>query len=243
MIRIDYLCTRVLFLINMKYKEIVFMILDEVKSTSDDAFFTEEHVLFLVNKYRGFILKQRYSDVKKPIPESNYQTICLDLVQVPAINGDPCSGVFLRSRQLVPFMMKIGTPRLYPVNYYLGEITYVSRERMRYVGHNKYLQNIIYASLGPDNYLYFKSSNPQYLHLEKVRLTGIFEDMEKASELSCEDSEDANNCDILDKTFNIEDALVPVIIELTVKELLGAEYIKKDEENNAKDDLPDENRR
>lgn len=222
----------------MKYKDIVYMVLDEIKSISDDAFFTEEHVILLVNNYRNFILKQRYSDIKKPIPESNYQTICLNLIQVPAIAGVPCEGgTFLRSKEKVPFMMKIGTPKVYPINYYLGEITYVSRERMRYVGYNKYLQNIIYASLGPDNYLYLQSSNPQYLYLEKVRLTGIFENIESVSDLLCDDSGDSINCDIMDKTFPIEDALVPPIIELVVKELLGAEYRPKDETNDAKDEL------
>lgn len=228
----------------MTYRQVIYMVLDEIKSISDDAFFTEEHVLLLVNNYRNFILKQRYSDIKKPIPESNYQTICLNLIQVPAIAGVPCEGgTFLRSKEKVPFMMKIGTPKVYPINYYLGEITYVSRERMRYVGYNKYLQNIIYASLGPDNYLYLQSSNPQYLYLEKVRLNGIFENIEYVSDLLCDDSGDSINCDIMDKTFPIEDALVPPIIELAVKELLGAEYIKGDEENNAKDDLSDENRK
>lgn len=222
----------------MKYKDIVYMVLDEIKSTSDDAFFTEGHVLLLVNNYRNFILKQRYSDIKKPIPESNYQTICLNLIQVPAIAEVPCEGgTFLRSKEKVPFMMKIGTPKVYPINYYLGEITYVSRERMRYVGYNKYLQNIIYASLGPDNYLYLQSSNPQYLYLEKIRLTGIFENIESALDLLCDDSGDSINCDIMDKTFPIEDALVPPIIELVVKELLGAEYRPKDETNDAKDEL------
>ena len=222
----------------MKYKDIVYMVLDEIKSTSDDAFFTEEHVLLLVNNYRNFILKQRYSDIKKPIPESNYQTICLNLIQVPAIAGVPCGGgTFLRSKEKVPFMMKIGTPKVYPINYYLGEITYVSRERMRYVGYNKYLQNIIYASLGSDNYLYLQSSNPQYLYLEKIRLTGIFENIESVLDLLCDDSGDSINCDIMDKTFPIEDALVPPIIELVVKELLGAEYRPKDETNDAKDEL------
>lgn len=222
----------------MTYRQVIYMVLDEIKSTSDDAFFTEEHVLLLVNNYRNFILKQRYSDIKKPIPESNYQTICLNLIQVPAVAGVPCGGgTFLRSKEKVPFMMKIGTPKVYPINYYLGEITYVSRERMRYVGYNKYLQNIIYASLGPDNYLYLQSSNPQYLYLEKIRLTGIFENIESVSDLLCDDSGDSINCDIMDKTFPIEDALVPPIIELVVKELLSAEYIPKDETNDAKDEL------
>ena len=146
------------------YKELIYMCLDELKLYSDDASYTEEHVIFLLGKYRTFLLKQKYSDIKKQIPESNYQTICLDLIEVPAISGEPCEGdSYLRSKEKIPFLMKVGNPKVYPIDYYQGEITYVSRERMRYVGYNKYLKNIIYASIGPDNYLYFKSFNPQYL--------------------------------------------------------------------------------
>ena len=236
---------RVLNLYKMStFREIIYMILDEMKISTDDSYFTEDHIMYLINKYRVLILKQRYSDIKKQIPESNYQTICLDLIEVPAISGEPCEGgSYLRSKEKIPFLMKIGNPMVYPVDYYQGGITYVSRERMRYIGYNKYLQNIIYCSLGPDNYLYFKSDNPQYLYLEKVKLTGIFEDPQAASELQCPDENGDTVCDVLDKTFPIEDALIPPMIELVVKELLSAEYIKKDEENNAKDDLPDENRK
>ena len=220
------------------YRELVYLCLDELKLHSDDAVFTEDHVIYLLNKYRAFLLKQRYSDIKKQIPESNYQNVCLDLIQVPAISGEPCEGgVYLRSKEKVPFLMKIGNPRVYPIDYYQGEITYVSRDRMRYVGYNKYLQNIIYASLGPDNYLYFKSFNPQFLYLEKVRMTGIFEDPKAASELQCPDENGNIVCDILDREFPIEDSLVPPMIELIVKELLGAEYRPEDQNNDSKDGL------
>lgn len=222
------------------YKELTYMVLDELKLYSDDASYTEEHVMFLLDKYRAFLLKQRYSDVKKQIPESNYQTICLDLIEVPAISGEPCEGgSYLRSKKKIPFLMKIGNPKIYPVDYYQGEITYVSRERMRYVGYNKYLRNIIYASIGPDNYLYFKSFNPQYLYLEKARMTGIFEDPQAASELQCPNENDDTVCDVLDREFPIEDALISPMIELVVKELLGAEYRPKDESNDANDALAD----
>lgn len=222
----------------MTYREIVYMILDEIKSVSDDAFFTEDHVIFLAGKLRTFLLKQRYSDVKKQIPESNYQTICLDLIQVPAISGDSCEGgAYLRSKEKVPFLMQIGTPRVYPLDYYQGEITYVSRDRMRYVGYNKFLQNIIYCSIGPDNYLYFKSSNPQYLYLEKVKFTGIFQDSIQASDLQCPDDNGEIVCNPIDRIFPIESALVPPLIELVVKELAGPVYNPDDEKNNAKDDL------
>lgn len=218
------------------YRELVYLVLDELKLSADDAYFTEEHVVFLLGKYRGLLLKQQYKDVKKEIPESNYQTLCLDLIQVPAIAGEPCEGgTYLRSKEKIPFLMSIATPRVYTEDYYQGEITYVSRERMRYVGYNRWLPNIIYASIGPDNYLYFKSFNPQYLYLEKARLTGIFEDPDKASEFECDKSEDS--CDILDMPFHLEEALIPQLIQMVVKELSRPEYLPEDSSNNAHDDL------
>ena len=40
----------------MTVKEIVYMILDEVKKQSDDAYYTEEHIIFLASKYGAFLL-------------------------------------------------------------------------------------------------------------------------------------------------------------------------------------------
>lgn len=218
------------------YRELVYLVLDELKLSADDAYFTEEHVVFLLGKYRGLLLKQQYKDVKKEIPESNFQTLCLDLIQVPAITGEPCEGgTYLRSKEKIPFLMNIATPRVYAGDYYQGEITYVSRERMRYVGYNRWLPNIIYASIGPDNYLYFKSFNPQYLYLEKARLTGIFEDPEKASEYECD--KEGDSCDVLDMPFHLEEALIPQVVQLVVKELSRPEYLPEDTSNNAHDDL------
>jgi hypothetical protein len=219
------------------YREIVHMILDEMKLLHDDSYYSEEHIIFLAGKYRGYLLKTTYKDVRKEIPESNYQTLCLDLIQVPAITGEECEGgTYLRSKEKIPFLMSITSPRIYTEDYYQGEITYVSRERMRYVGYNRWLPNIIYASIGPDNYLYLKSYNPQYLYLENIKFTGIFENPEEASELECENSE---ACDILDMPFHLEEALIPQLIQAVVKELSTSIYKPEDSENNANDDLSD----
>lgn len=219
------------------YKELVYMVLDEIKNISDDSFFTEDHVIFLLNKYRTFLLKQRYADVKKQIPESNYQTICLTLSKYNNIDDICGTELYLRSNEKIPNLMKIGSPMVYPIDYYQGTVTYISRERMKYVGYNKYLQNIIYVSLGPDNHLYFKSSNPQYLYMEKAKMTGVFEDSEAASKFNCQEEDEITSCDILDKDFPLESALIPTMLELVVKELLGASYRPEDSENNATDDL------
>lgn len=224
----------------MTYKQLVYMCLDQVKVSSDDSYFTEDHVIFLLSKLRSFLLKQRYStDIKKVIAESNYQTICLDLIKVPAINGEPCTGGdYLRSKEKIPVTIRIGNPRVYPIDFYQGDIAFVSRDRMRYVGYNKWLKNIIYCSIGPDNYLYFKSVNPQFLYLEKVKFTAIFEDAEQVSGLTCE-GDTETPCDILDRTFPIEEALVPNLIELAVNTLKQAIYNPEDPSNNANDDLSD----
>lgn len=222
----------------MTYREIVYMCLDQLKLVSDDSTYTEDHIIFLASKIRGMLLKQQYKDVKKEIPESNFQTLCLELIPVPAISGEPCEGgTYLRSKEKIPHLMSIAVPRVYAEDYYQGNITFVSRERMRYVGYNKWLPNIIYASIGPDNYLYFKSFNPQYLYLENAKLTGVFEDPEKAAELDCSKGEDT--CDILDMTFPLEEALVPQLIQLIVQNLSGSIYKPKDSINDAADNLAD----
>lgn len=219
------------------YRELTYLVLDELKLISDDSYFTQDHVLFLLSKVRSFLLQQKYKKDNQNISTSNYQTLCLDLEQIPAIDGIPCNGgIYLKSTQKIPALMNISNTQLYPMDYYQGNITYVSRERMRFVGHNKWLKNIIYASIGPDDYLYMKSDNPQYLHLEQVKVSGIFEDPDKAAELQCEDEQE-NNCDILDKKYPIEEELIPQVVEVVVKYLSGSIYKPSDPTNNANDDL------
>lgn len=220
------------------YKELTYMVLDELKLISDDSHFQEEHVLFLLDKYRSFLLKQRYADIRKEIPESNYQTICLDLKQTNAIDGEPCTGEdYLKSIQEVPHMMQVGKQKISSTDYFQGNFSYTNNERFKYVGKNKYLKNQIYGTIAPDSHLYMKSNNPQVYYLEKVKVTGIFEDASKAAELECDGG--TNACDVMDKDFPLEESLIPPMIELIVKELGGQKYQSEDTSNNANDDLSD----
>ena len=63
----------------------------------------------------------------------------------------------------------------------------------------------------------------------------VFEDAEKAMELSCEKNE--SSCDLMDQSYPFEDYLVPVLVYNVVKELLGAKYQPIDDKNNDSDDL------
>jgi hypothetical protein len=229
----------------MLVKELVYAILDLAKAAaSDDSYYTEEHVIFLAKKYRSFLIKKEQEKEKNSTDvasEFEYQQICLDLEKVPAIDGDPCTGgYYLRTTQKIPKILEGTVPRVYPIDFYQGiNIAYVSRDRMRYVGTNKYLQNIIYTSLGPDYHLYLNSNNPQFFYLEgekKLRVTAVFEDFDEAADLLCDENESAS-CDVLDMEMPIREYLVPSLIELVVKELVGAAWRPRDNENNAADDL------
>lgn len=220
----------------MTLRELVFMCMDEVKLHSDDSFYTEDHVVFLLNKYRSFVLKKELDKENKQLSSTNGQTICLDLIEIRD-EDNPCGGSMLRTEQPIPNLVNDCKVSLYPVNYFEGDhIIYTTMERMRYTTYNKWTKNLIYAAKGPDDYLYLKSSNPQYLYLEKLRMKAIFEDFESAAQYACDDAGEELNCDILDMKFPIENALVPIVIELVVKELLGVKYQPRDTHNNAADD-------
>lgn len=69
--------------------------------------------MFLLDKYRMFILKQRYGDIRKSVSQSNYQTICLDLENYSAYDDDTCqNNVQRRSIQEVPFIVDISQPQV-----------------------------------------------------------------------------------------------------------------------------------
>lgn len=227
----------------MKVKEIVYACLDLAKAgTSDDSYYTEEHVLFLCKKYRAFLIKKEQDKEKSSTDiasEFEYQEICLDLEKVPAMDGDPCTGgYYLRTTQKIPKILEGTQPRVYPIDFYQGtNISYVSRDRMRYTGSNKYLQNVIYSSLNPNQHLYLNSSNPQFLYMKKIRMSAVFEDFDEASDLLCDDTGSDTSCDVLEAEFPIREYLVPPLIELVVKSLNGVNFHPEDLRNNAKDDL------
>lgn len=227
----------------MLVKELIYYILDSVKIISNDSIITEDHVFYLAKKYRSFLIKKEQEKEKSTTDiasEFEYQQICLDLEKVPAIDGEPCTGgYYLRTTKAVPKTLEGTTPRVYPIDFYQAiNIVYIQRDRMRYIGTNKFLQNIIYVSLGPDKHLYLNGSNPQFMYLRKLRMLGIFEDFDEASKLACDSNGNSTPCDYLDMEFPIRDYLVPTLIELCVKDITGAAYRPKEDRNNNRDDLP-----
>ena len=106
----------------MTYRQLVYLVLDEIKLISGDSIINEDHIIFLADKYRPFLLKQYYDkELEKAIADNVYQEICLKLIEVPAISGEPCEGgTYLRSLNKIPKLMNVGSVNVTPLDFFQG---------------------------------------------------------------------------------------------------------------------------
>ena len=59
-----------------KYSELVYMITDLLKLFSDDSVYTEDHIIYLLDTTRAYLLEQKYgNDSRKEMSRDNLQTI------------------------------------------------------------------------------------------------------------------------------------------------------------------------
>lgn len=223
------------------FGEIVYSVLDLLKERVDDAYYTEEHIIFLASKIRATLLERKYRRTRNSTftvqSQENTQTVCLDLEPEELLPMN-CGGMWLKSVQEIPHTLGSFNPKASVVNDLLHSmVTFIPYERMPFVGYNKWLKNIIYAARSSDGHVYLRSDNPQFLYLEKMKLEAVFSDVEEAASLSCDD--EGNKCDILSQEFPLQSDLIPSCIELVVQEIAGSRYAPEDKGNNAKDDFAD----
>lgn len=224
------------------FGEITYAVLDLLKEKTDDAHFTEEHVVFFASHIRNLLLERKYKNSRNqtftPMSDENTQEICLTLEPTEMLPAG-CSGMWLHSVEEIPDTVNVSNTTLSVVSDMIqSTVTFIPPERMPYVGFNRWLKNILYASKSNDGHLYITGSNPQFMYLDKVRMSAVFSDPRKAAELSC-DGDGEGKCNILEMKFPLESALIPSCIELTVQELMGSRYAPEDKKNDAKDGLAD----
>lgn len=219
------------------YNHVVYMVLDFLKISSDDAYYTPDHIAFLLDKYRAYVLKSKYENSSEDPSDSNYQTLKLTLEAKDRIEGQ-CMGQYLVSTNEIPDSLGVGTPSITGEDVFSGDLCVVSNTRFKYVGFNKWMRNISYATMMGEK-LYMKSCNPMLYYMEEGMYRDIFTDPLKAAALSgeYEVDENGNLCNPYEVEFPLEDNLLPLVMQYVVKDLSGGLYKPKDDENNANDDL------
>lgn len=227
------------------YREAIYMCNDLLKGMSDDFTYTEEHIAYLLDKFRALLLKQRYgNDPKKHVPYSNYQTLEIEFNPAEPKN-------ILKSDTQIPYMLQLGIPRIVldGEDYYNYRFELTSRERLPFVGNSKYTSMIGYCAISETGNLLMKNKESywvnstveppviSYVGPKKLKLVGIFENpREVEDEISFGESSDTHEWD---RNIPIEESLITTLIELVVKELAGSVYRPNDEINDNRDDNAD----
>ena len=233
------------------YRELIYMVLDKLKENTDDSYFKEEHVAFLLDKYRPLLLKQRYSDIRKSVSQNNYCTFKLQLNQGNGVDAQLLGvtqyyttlGRVLYSNVLMPrlvsFNDEIEEFKVLNIaqedddsSQLIGDFSVVSTERFKYVGENKWLKKFIYVTIGPDYKLYVKIQNDAQIVPTEILIQGILEDPKKAKNILI-----PAVSNYLDMQYPLEDALIPPLLDMVVKDLGTGLTAPEDRENNSKDDV------
>lgn len=217
----------------MLYKDVVYMISDELKLSSDDADYNENHILTLMDRYRSFLLKQKYADIKKDIPLQNYQLIrtTFDLNETKKIN---------QTLESIPKIMTIGNTRIYNDSYYDENFIFTTKDRMKWVGNQQFIPNFIYCSIDPNHKLsifckdntILKALLPSDTTIKFIYIYAIFEESIIANDVIY----GLPDIDILNKEFPLEESLISPLTQLVVKELIQGITIPNDNLNNANSD-------
>lgn len=238
------------------YGQMIYYCLDAIKAFSDDSTVTEEHIMFMLDRYRASLLRKNYANGKAAnglaVGDGNYQTIPIEKLvlyrpedlEANIYSDDGLDYIIDGSRThfksnykysrdvRIPNIIPGFTPKVFITDPFKSVATYVDNERFEYTGWNKYLGNFIYATIGSDRRLYLKSGNIERLSLVNgVNLYALFESPSEVDSLVNPDG------DPYDNRFPLEEALVPDVIALVVRDALGSLYRPYDKYNNADDDL------
>lgn len=196
------------------YRHMIYMVLDELKGLSDDFYYTEDHIIFLLDKYRAFLLKQKYADIKRQISQSNFQTL----------------EIYSNNTEQVPVFLTIATPKLHSPNKIYN---YCTEERALYLGHNKFTKNC--------SYFYFVNNDDcltinilpnvqDKADLKKLgNLKAVFESPSEVYKIKYPEA------DIRDLRFPLEQGLISPLLEMVVKDLSSAIFKPEDRINDSQD--------
>ena len=115
------------------FGQVVYMVLDLMKEIQDDAYYAEEHIIFLASKMRALLLERKYKNSRNQtftsMSDENMQDICLDL-EPAELTPDGCSGMWLRSVKEIPDTVNVSDAKLSTVNDMLqSTVTFIPQER------------------------------------------------------------------------------------------------------------------
>ena len=212
----------------------IYDIREALRQFSDDSDITDDYISFLIDDTRALLLRQKYNAPGSIIPFSIRQRLHVDL-ELSDDNVFISIDKILRSVDPIPrlvesfnFMNHFWVDSGSYVNI---KFVYVTPERFPFVGYNKWLQDVVYVTIGQDYRLYFQSANLKHRLLDKVRVYSIFENPKTAWEASADYN--PNQTFENDVIYPIDLDMWVTMKEIILKQMIATLQIPQDKNNNA----------
>lgn len=209
------------------YKDVIYLVLEELKQTTDDIPFEEDLIANLLNISRAVIIKQRFGSHKVEIPKEIIQSVPFKIIFKDNIYQSNREFVIINLNGAHLFY-NISIPMLSNL-----EITYTTLDRFKYVQISKWFKKIAYSAFSNNNKLYFKfpegTITPALL---SKGITGYFNTILDDPRTIFPYEEDYLNLD-----FAINGDLLRPILDLTLSDLYKHIHLPEDIINNGKNDL------
>jgi len=220
----------------MTLNEIIYIIKEAIKANSDDLSFDYpgELIAAKIGNIRALLVKQRYQDGRKEIPDVFYQKICLTLALVNR-NSTVCIGSILKSTDVLPELLTVANRKAVNIiqqgNDIPLKLNYIQLNRLYYTGFNSLVKNQLYVAIDKGNYLYLKGDNKFFKLITALEVYGVLLDPVEAENYTC--AEITAPCDIYTEPYPAPEDMIAEIVQIVLKEMLPTINIPEDQENNA----------
>lgn len=217
-------------------KHIVYDLRELILAYSDDSNVTNEWLEYQVKIARALLLEQKYSSRQNVIPNKIRQTFKMELEVADGNEFASGLSTILRTKNkiqypLEPFNLK-NNIRVNTSSYDDVYFSFISNERFPYVGRSKWVQNIVYYTIGTDFRLYFTSSNDKVKMMENIKISMCCSDPEEA----WADSVDYDPLvEFSDTEYPLEDNMVTLVTDLIFKKIMLTHQSKEDKRNDDTD--------
>jgi len=217
-------------------KQLVYDLQESIHTYTTDSNYSLEYLAYQVIAARALLLQQKFSQRSFIISQKLRQHFYADLELAEENEFFQGVGTILRTKDpiqypLEPFNFKSNI-RITSGSYTDISFSLVTPDRFPYVGNSKWIQNIIYVTIGSDWRMYFTSSNPAVKLLENVKISFVAENPEEAYPASIQ--YDAS-VDYWDMEFHLENDMIIPITDLITKKLVQSLTIPEDKVNDSND--------
>jgi hypothetical protein len=214
----------------MTLNEIIYTIRESLRRYTVDSTVDDREIIFQVNLQRALYFRNEFNKNYRDVIETNKQTLCLNLIPY---EKDNC--VLISNKEIPRFIELHEKPSISRITSSVQHdvpFDIVSFTKLPFVGNGRFNTKNVFVSLTPDSKLIVKSKNKQLSMLNKILVTGVFENPLALQSFKC-DLEETQDCFSFDKEYPMSPHTFVYIMQNVVNYFLAKLQIPVDASNNA----------